>query len=95
MYGVRRVLSKAKVICPGKELGRSLIFGHHMRCMSSLVNVEKQGNIAILQLNRKPVNSFSMEFLEAITATWTRLRMIRTAKDSSSLLAFQKCTLLA
>ncbi|KAJ7340272.1 hypothetical protein OS493_003004 [Desmophyllum pertusum] len=83
MYGVRRVLSKAKVIWPGKELGRSLIFGHHMRCMSSLVNVEKQGNIAILQLNRKPVNSFSMEFLEEIN---TNLDELENDQDCQGLI---------
>ena len=34
--------------------------------MSSLVNVEKQGKVAVLELNRKPVNSFSLDFLREI-----------------------------
>jgi len=34
--------------------------------MSSLVNVEKQGKVAVLELNRKPVNSFSLDFLQEI-----------------------------
>ncbi|XP_078347719.1 enoyl-CoA delta isomerase 1, mitochondrial-like isoform X2 [Oculina patagonica] len=62
VFGVRQVLSKAKVISTGK----TLTFGHLRRCMSSLINIEKQGSIAILELNRKPVNSFSMEFLQEI-----------------------------
>jgi len=41
--------------------------------MSSLVNVEKQGSIAILELNRKPVNSFSMEFLQEINSNLDEL----------------------
>lgn len=41
--------------------------------MSSLVNVEKQGSIAILELNRKPVNSFSMEFLHEINSSLDEL----------------------
>lgn len=39
---------------------------HHVRRMASLVNVEKQGNVAVLELSRKPVNSFSLEFLQEI-----------------------------
>ncbi|CAH3036839.1 unnamed protein product [Porites lobata] len=39
---------------------------HHVRRMSSLVNVEKQGKVAVLELNRKPVNSFSLDFLQKI-----------------------------
>ena len=39
---------------------------HHVRRMSSLVNVEKQGKVAVLELNRKPVNSFSLDFLQEI-----------------------------
>ena len=34
--------------------------------MSSLINVEKQGKVAVLELNRKPVNSFSLDFLQEI-----------------------------
>ena len=41
--------------------------------MSSFVKVEKQGSIAILELNRKPVNSFSMEFLQEINAKLNEL----------------------
>ena len=41
--------------------------------MSSFVNVEKQGSIAILELNRKPVNSFSMEFLQEINSNLDEL----------------------
>ena len=36
--------------------------------MSSLVNVEKQGDFAVLELNREPVNSFTLEFLQEINA---------------------------
>ncbi|KAM7427803.1 hypothetical protein ABFA07_021127 [Porites harrisoni] len=53
----REVLSKGKVLCLGC---------HHVRRMSSLVNVEKQGKVAVLELNRKPVNSFSLDFLQEI-----------------------------
>ena len=41
--------------------------------MSSLVNVEKRGSIAVLELNRKPVNSFSMEFLQEINSSLDEL----------------------
>jgi len=61
------------VISPGKEVRTLLTFGHLRRCMSSLVNVEKQGSIAILELNRKPVNSFSMEFLQEINSNLDEL----------------------
>ncbi|XP_020611377.1 enoyl-CoA delta isomerase 1, mitochondrial-like [Orbicella faveolata] len=73
VFGISRVLSRAKVICPEKEIRTLLTFGHLRRCMSSLVNVEKQGSIAILELNRKPVNSFSMEFLQEINSNLNEL----------------------
>ena len=41
---------------------------NHLRVMSSLVNVEKQGDFAVLELNREPVNSFTLEFLQEINA---------------------------
>ena len=41
---------------------------NHLRVMSSLVNVEKQGGFAVLELNREPVNSFTLEFLQEINA---------------------------
>ena len=50
-----------------------MVAGHYRRCMSSLVNVQKQGSIAILELNRKPVNSFSMEFLQEINSNLDNL----------------------
>ena len=46
---------------------------HYRRCISSLVNVQKQGSIAILELNREPVNSFSMEFLQEINSNLNKL----------------------
>ena len=61
------------MISPGKEIRTLRTFGHLRRFMSSLVNVEKQGSIAILELNRKPVNSFSMEFLQEINSTLDEL----------------------
>lgn len=47
--------------------------GHQLRCMSSLVNVEKQGKVAVLELNRKPVNSFSLDFLQEINEELDKL----------------------
>ena len=44
-----------------------------MRCMTSLVNVEKQGKISVVELNRKPVNSFSLDFLQEINAELDKL----------------------
>jgi hypothetical protein len=43
------------------------------RSSSSLVKVQLQDEVAILELNRKPVNSFSLEFLEEINTTLSDL----------------------
>ncbi|XP_068673905.1 enoyl-CoA delta isomerase 1, mitochondrial-like isoform X2 [Montipora foliosa] len=69
-FRVCQVLSKAKV----GSLGRQL------RCMSALVNVEKQGNIAILELNRGPVNSFSLDFLREINAELDKVEVDQDCK---------------
>ena len=47
--------------------------GHQLRCMSSLVNVEKQGKVAVLELNRKPVNSLNLDFVQEINAQLEKL----------------------
>lgn len=70
---VRQVFSKAKVID----------VGHQLRCMSSFVNVDKQGKVAILELNRKPVNSFSLDFLEEINE---ELDKLETDKECQGLI---------
>jgi len=41
--------------------------------MSSLVNVEKQGKVAVLELNRKPVNSLNLDFVQEINAQLEKL----------------------
>ncbi|XP_068762659.1 enoyl-CoA delta isomerase 1, mitochondrial-like [Montipora capricornis] len=69
-FRVCQVLSKAKV----GSLGRQL------RCMSALVNAEKQGNIAILELNREPVNSFSLDFLREINAELDKVEVDQDCK---------------
>ena len=56
--------------------------------MSSLVNVEKQGSIAILELNRKPVNSFSMEFLQEINSN---LNELENDQDCQGLIITSVC----
>ena len=56
--------------------------------MSSLVNVEKQGSIAILELNRKPVNSFSMEFLQEINSN---LDALENDQDCQGLIITSVC----
>ena len=54
--------------------------GRQLRCMSALVNVEKQGNIAILELNREPVNSFSLDFLQEINAELDKVEVDQDCK---------------
>ena len=49
--------------------------------MLSLVNVEKQGD-AVLELNREPVNSFTLEFLQEINA---ELDKVNSDKDCKGL----------
>lgn len=56
--------------------------------MSSLLNVEKQGSIAILELNRKPVNSFSMEFLQEINS---KLDELENDQDCQGLIITSVC----
>ena len=51
--------------------------------MSSLVKVEKQGNFAILELNREPVNSFSLDFFQEINA---ELDKVETDQDCKGLI---------
>ena len=51
--------------------------------MSSLVNVEKQGDFAVLELNREPVNSFTLEFLQEINA---ELDKFNSDKDCKGLI---------
>lgn len=56
--------------CQGNVVTKPFLGGgHYRRCLSSHVNVQKHGSIAILELNRRPVNSFSLEFLEEINTT--------------------------
>ena len=56
---------------------------NHFRVMSSLVNVEKQGDFAVLELNREPVNSFTLEFLQEINA---ELGKVNSDKDCKGLI---------
>ena len=56
---------------------------NHLRVMSSLVNVEKQGDFAVLDLNREPVNSFTLEFLQEINA---ELDKVDSDKDCKGLI---------
>ncbi|XP_044183979.1 enoyl-CoA delta isomerase 1, mitochondrial-like [Acropora millepora] len=56
---------------------------NHFRVMSSLVNVEKQGDFAVLELNREPVNSFTLEFLQEINA---ELDKVNSDKDCKGLI---------
>lgn len=56
--------------------------------MSSLLNVEKQRSIAILELNRKPVNSFSMEFLQEINS---KLDELENDQDCQGLIITSVC----
>ena len=51
--------------------------------MSSLVNVEKQGDFAVLELNREPVNSVTLEFLQEINA---ELDKVNSDKDCKGLI---------
>ena len=63
---------------------------HQLRCMSSLVNVNKQGKVTILELNRKPVNSFSLDFLQEINA---ELDKLETDQDCQGLIITSVCSL--
>lgn len=56
--------------------------------MSSLVNVNKQGKVAVLELNRKPVNSFSLDFLQEINA---ELDKLETDHDCQGLIITSVC----
>lgn len=56
--------------------------------MSSLLNVEKQGSIGVLELNRKPVNSFSMEFLQEINS---KLDELENDQDCQGLIITSVC----
>ena len=56
---------------------------NRFRVMSSLVNVEKQGDFVILELNREPVNSFTLEFLQEINA---ELDKVNSDKDCKGLI---------
>lgn len=40
-----------------------------VRFNSSLVNLDIKDSVAVMELNRKPVNSFSMDFIEEITSS--------------------------
>ena len=53
---------------------------NHFRVMSSLVNVEKQGDFAVLELNREPVNSFTLEFLQDISAEMDKVNSDKDCK---------------
>ena len=64
--------------------------GHQLRCMSSLVNVNKQGKVAVLELNRKPVNSFSLDFLQEINV---ELDKLETDQDCQGLIITSVCSL--
>ena len=61
---------------------------HQLRCMSSFVNVDKQGKVAVLELNRKPVNSFSLDFLEEINE---ELDKLETDKECLGLIITSVC----
>ena len=56
--------------------------------MSSLVNVEKQGKVAVLELNRKPVNSFSLDFLQEINE---ELDKLENDRDCQGLIVTSVC----
>ena len=56
---------------------------NHFRVMSSLVNVEKQADFAVLELNIEPVNSFTLEFLQEINA---ELDKVKSGKDCKGLI---------
>ena len=55
------------------------------------MNVERQGRVATIELNRKPVNSFSLEFLEEIN---TNLEMLENDKECHGLIITSVCLVI-
>lgn len=81
-----RVVEVAKVAHQGNGVPATKAFlgaSQFRRYMSSHVNVQKHGSVAILELNRGPVNSFSLEFLEEIN---TNLESLENDQDCQGLI---------